>query len=133
MSKQKFGTSKDNAKTATPAPAAAKVEVPKGPVEVATKNDTLKCLTATHNGMTYFGVEVRTKDGKETQWRNCYNVKRIFDKADAINTTEGIDAETKAKKIAEALKSMTNPCPKLPFSTKTESGFDGAKSEAPAA
>jgi hypothetical protein len=89
-----------------------KVEVPKLPVLSATKNDTLKCVVVVEGALTYFGREQVSNRGI-WDWRKIYSqaqVKKLFEKAEAINADASLDESTKVKKIDEAYKSLASPC-----------------------
>ena len=109
-----------------------KEEGPKIPTEIATKNETLKCLIVSKSPLTYFG-----KDNKETNtkdWRVVYSperLKKLFDKVDAIVADAAItDPKVRDAKIAEAYKSFTSPIPKVPFQARIEGAVPIEKQEA---
>jgi hypothetical protein len=108
-----------------------KEEVAKLPVELATKNETLKCLVVVKNSLTYFGSKDR-KTGL-MNWRLTANPKRLFDRLDVIGADASLDQATKDKKVSEAFKSFTSPVPKVSFEAKTEVEQEFKKSESPVA
>lgn len=105
-----------------PATNDVKIEGPKP--ELATKNDTLKCIVVCYKNMTYFGTDNPIKDPKAPPkvWRATMKPERLFAKIDAINADEKNTPELKTKKIQEAFKSLTFPQNNVAFTWTLDSG-----------
>ena len=111
-----------------------KVEAPKLPTAEVTPNATLKCQTASFNGLTWLGL----KSAKgETFWRvtGTSRFQKIMTKAEAYRADASLTDQVKDAKVAEAVKSMSDPVVRLPFAATSEKGFDKTEkaAEAPTA